>query len=197
MFKQIQSGLAKFFTKERMLIIFIFILFSWVLLSYSGSKKSGHEGFELPEFLGGGSKTPTPDFSTPLQPAAAASAGSSTVIPSVQPSTSSMASEVDKTTSPFLQQTASPADLLPKDHNSQWAALNPNAMNQGNLALPDLLLASQQLMSIDTIGQTLRNPNLQLRSEPLIPKHDTGPWNMSTIEPDVGRVPLELGEAQR
>ena len=46
MFKQFRSGLAKFFTKERMLIIFIFILFSWVLLSYSGSKSvSRKDGF--------------------------------------------------------------------------------------------------------------------------------------------------------
>jgi hypothetical protein len=27
----------------------------------------------------------------------------------------------------------------------------------------------------------------------VIPKAEVGPWNKSTIEPDLGRVPLELG----
>jgi len=34
---------------------------------------------------------------------------------------------------------------------------------------------------------------LQLRSDPIIPKSNIGPWNQSTIEPDIGRVPLEIG----
>ena len=38
-----------------------------------------------------------------------------------------------------------------------------------------------------------RNPNLQLRSEPPIKKMEVSPWNMSTIGPDMGRRPLEIG----
>jgi hypothetical protein len=85
---------------------------------------------------------------------------------------------------------ASPQDLLPQDMNSQWAALNPVA--QGNIAAPDLLQAGYHI-GLDTIGQTLRNANLQERSDPIIPKSAVGPWNQSTIEPDLGRVPLEVG----
>jgi hypothetical protein len=39
----------------------------------------------------------------------------------------------------------------------------------------------------------LKNPNLQLRSDPIIPKKEIGPWNQSTYEPDLMRVPLEVG----
>jgi hypothetical protein len=58
--------------------------------------------------------------------------------------------------------------------------------------MPDLLQAGYHI-GLDTIGQTLRNANLQLRSDPIIPKQEVGPWNHSTIEPDLGRVPLEIG----
>ena len=58
---------------------------------------------------------------------------------------------------------------------------------------PDLLQAGYHI-GLDTVGQTLRNANLQLRSDPVISKKDIGPWMNSTIEPDVARTPLELGE---
>jgi hypothetical protein len=84
-----------------------------------------------------------------------------------------------------------PADLLPKDNNSQWAQLNP--AGKGDLANINLLKAGYHI-GIDTIGQTLRNSNLQIRSEPPNPQVNVGPWNLSTIEPDFMRPPLELGQ---
>jgi hypothetical protein len=87
---------------------------------------------------------------------------------------------------------ASPNELLPTDANSQWAALNPVNMNQGSILAGDMLQAGYHI-GLDTIGQTLKNANLQLRSDPIIPKQDVGPWNQSTYEPDYGRVPLEIG----
>ena len=87
---------------------------------------------------------------------------------------------------------ASPNELLPIDANSQWAALNPVNMNQGSILNGDMLQAGYHI-GLDTIGQTLKNANLQLRSDPIIPKQDVGPWNQSTYEPDYGRVPLEIG----
>jgi hypothetical protein len=84
-----------------------------------------------------------------------------------------------------------PADLLPKDTNSQWAQLNP--AGKGDLANINLLKAGYHI-GIDTIGQTLRNANLQIRSEPPNPQVNVGPWNLSTIEPDFMRPPLELGQ---
>ncbi len=83
-----------------------------------------------------------------------------------------------------------PAELLPKDSNSQWAQLNPSG--QGELANVNLLKAGYHI-GIDTIGQTLRNANLQIRSEPPNPQLNVGPWNLSSIEPDFMRPPLEIG----
>tara|TARA_B100000925_G_C22010236_1_gene475924 strand:- start:4671 stop:5189 length:519 start_codon:yes stop_codon:yes gene_type:complete len=90
------------------------------------------------------------------------------------------------------QSVANPSDLLPKDENSEFAALNPTSMNKGDVLMPDLLQAGHHV-GVDTVGQSLRNANLQLRSDPVITKSDVGPWNNTTIEPDLGRVPLELG----
>ncbi len=83
-----------------------------------------------------------------------------------------------------------PAELLPLDTNSQWAQLNPSG--KGELANVNLLKAGYHI-GIDTVGQTLRNANLQIRSEPANPQLAVGPWNQSTIEPDFMRVPLEIG----
>ena len=55
------------------------------------------------------------------------------------------------------------------------------------------LLKAGYHIGIDTVGQTLRNANLQIRSEPPNPQINVGPWNLSTIEPDFMRVPLQLG----
>jgi hypothetical protein len=84
-----------------------------------------------------------------------------------------------------------PADLLPKDNNSQWAQLNP--AGKGDLANINLLKAGYHI-GIDTVGQTLRNANLQVRSEPANPQVNVGPWNLSTIEGDNTRPSLEIGQ---
>jgi len=83
-----------------------------------------------------------------------------------------------------------PAALLPKDENSQWAQLNPRG--QGSLENVNLLRAGHHI-GIDTVGNTLRNPNLQVRSEPPNPQLNVGPWNNTTIAPDLMRQPLEIG----
>lgn len=88
------------------------------------------------------------------------------------------------------QSIQNPSDLLPKDTNSEWAQLNPSG--KGELANINLLKAGYHI-GIDTIGQTLRNANLQIRSEPPNPQLYVGPWNLSTIEPDFMRPPLEIG----
>ena len=86
--------------------------------------------------------------------------------------------------------TEEPSVLLPNDSNSQWANLNP----QGGGMLKNInLLQAGSLVGINTIGSTLRNANLQLRSEPPNPQVNVGPWNHSTIEPDFVQRPLEIG----
>ena len=86
--------------------------------------------------------------------------------------------------------TTNPSDLLPKDTNNQWGALNPSG--SGDLSNINLLNAGHH-MGIDTVGTSLRNANLQVRSEPPNPQTQVSPWGNSTISPDLMRVPLELG----
>lgn len=89
---------------------------------------------------------------------------------------------------------ANPTDLLPNDVNNAWSQLNPSS--QGDIKNPDLLQAGY-LIGLDTIGQTLRIPNLQLRADPIIPKQNVGPWNQAPdVDPDYGRVPLDAGCAR-
>jgi hypothetical protein len=176
MFKQIASGFSKFFTKERVLVLIIFLVIVWALLSYSGSKLNVHDNMDVgTQGANLATQVSAPvAHATPTTPSVPSTAGSGYA----------------------LQPVANPGDLLPKDQNSQWAALNPNTMNQGDVLMPDLLQAGYHI-GLDTIGQTLRNANLQLRSDPIISKSDVGPWHQSTIEADYGRVPLELGNGPR
>ena len=85
---------------------------------------------------------------------------------------------------------ANPSDLLPRDTNNQWGSLNP--AGSGDL-LGQNLLSATFLTGIDTIGNTMKNANLQIRSEPPNPQLNVGPWNQSTFAPDLMRTPLELG----
>ena len=69
----------------------------------------------------------------------------------------------------FPRDRLSADQLLPKDAaNSKWAQMN-------------------------TVGQSLRNANYQLRSDPPNPQVPVSPWNISTIEYDNSRRPLEIG----
>lgn len=83
-----------------------------------------------------------------------------------------------------------PKGLLPHDNNNDFSKMNP--VGAGDVANVSLLKAGFHI-GIDTVGQSLRNANLQIRSEPANPQLDTGPWNTSTIGPDFNRKPMEIG----
>lgn len=85
---------------------------------------------------------------------------------------------------------ADPSQLLPKDNNGQFSKMNP--MGSGEVKDVSLLRAGHHI-GINTVGSSLRNANLQLRSEPANPQLNTGPWNTTTIGPDMSRRPLEIG----
>jgi len=90
------------------------------------------------------------------------------------------------------QSNTNPSDLLPKDINSDWSNINPANADLKNINL----LSAGQLIGINTVGSSLRNPSLQERSEPVIPKTNIGPWNNSTIDPDTYRRSLEIGTSE-
>jgi hypothetical protein len=82
-----------------------------------------------------------------------------------------------------------PSELLPRDPNSVWAQQNP--MGEGSLKGKNFLSAGA-LIGINTVGQSLRNANWQIRSEPPNPQVPVSVFYQSTIEPDVNRRTLEI-----
>ena len=81
-------------------------------------------------------------------------------------------------------------DLLPKDGaNEKWARVNP--AGQGDVDDKNYLSAGY-LTGINTVSGTLRNANLQIRSEPPNPRARVSVWQQSTIEPDLNRRPFEI-----
>lgn len=83
-----------------------------------------------------------------------------------------------------------PSELLPRDMNSIWAEQNP--MGPGSLKGKNFLSAGA-LIGVNTVGQSLRNANLQVRSEPPNPQVPVSIFNQSTISPDISHRPLEIG----
>jgi hypothetical protein len=167
MFKGL-SNFAKSKNAMWVLVIIVVLFGIWALMSYSKSKST------VSDSMTSGSSP----YSGPASVSGSSSAASSTAAPAA----------VNAAQAPAV---ASGADLLPKDPNSQWSqSLNPNG--SPSPIVVDVMAAGA-FIGLDSIGQTLRNANLQLRSDPIIDKREVGPWMNSTIEPDFGRVPLELG----
>jgi hypothetical protein len=169
----LSSGLRKFFTKDRVLVLVGFILLAVVFMYYSTGKMTVRDSMQTKE--GEGEKEKEDDALNPIEQV-------------MQDAKDVVAHETF--TGYSDKDVANPSELLPKDDNSQWSSLNP--VSQSNPQMPDLLQAGYHI-GLDTIGQTMKNANLQLRSDPVIQKADIGPWNQSTIEPDLMRVPLEVG----
>ena len=83
-----------------------------------------------------------------------------------------------------------PLELLPTDQQTIYAQQNP--MGVGSLKGKNFLSAGA-LIGVNTVGQSLRNANLQLRSEPPNPQVPVSIFYQSTIGPDVSHRPLEVG----
>lgn len=172
MFKEYLRSITKFVATKEFIALVVFLVLLWALMSYSNNKMSVLDGMNT----GVDSSANIPNGNN------------------ASPEVNAKNSAPAATGGYESRSVTNPTDLLPQDQNSEWAALNP--VNQGNAAMPDMLQAGYHI-GLDTIGQSLRNPNYQLRSDPIIPKSDIGPWNQSTIEPDLGRVPLEVGVGSR
>ena len=168
MFKDIQRGLAKFFSPKMLLVLIISIIAIWGLMSYNGQMKIVRDMME------------DGTDANEAEVAEEKKVGG-------EPKPSNGKAE----TGYALQPVANPTDLLPKDKNSEWNNLNPSNIDDDGVKMPDLLEAGYHI-GLDTIGQSMRNANLQLRSDPVIAKADIGPWNQSTIESDSTRQHLEI-----
>ena len=47
-------------------------------------------------------------------------------------------------------------------------------------------------INIDTVGQSLKNANYQIRSEPPNPILNVSPWNVATVTPDLTRRRFDI-----
>jgi hypothetical protein len=88
----------------------------------------------------------------------------------------------------YPREQLNPTELLPHDDASMWAQMNP--AGSGDLQGKNFLSAGA-LIGVNTVGQSMRNSNLQLRAEPPNPQVGVSPWLNTTIEPDLSRRPLE------
>ena len=89
----------------------------------------------------------------------------------------------------YARDQLTPSELLPKDADSTWSQQNP--MGSGSLKGKNFLSAGA-LIGVDTVGQSLRNANYQLRSEPPNPQTAVSVFQNSTIAPDMNRRTLEI-----
>lgn len=91
----------------------------------------------------------------------------------------------------FPRDKLSSEDLLPRDAaNSKFSQINPSGT--GSVADQNFLTSGYHI-GINTIGSTMKNANLQLRSDPIIAK---GSWPIqnSSIEPDLLRKSFNIAE---
>ena len=92
------------------------------------------------------------------------------------------------------QDVLSSADLLPKEDKEAILQFTEDDMSDGVLKGVNFLSAGFHI-GVNSVGQSLRNGNQQIRSEPPNPQTQVSPWQNTTISPDLQRRPLELTES--
>ena len=90
----------------------------------------------------------------------------------------------------YPQQTLKPEDLLPHDQAQAASEFASSAITADGLMKVNLLKSGEHI-GVNTVGQSLRNANRQLRSEPPNPQVNVSPWMNTNIGPDLMRRPLE------
>lgn len=174
MFKNLSQGFMKFTNKKELVIAVVALVVGVALLSYSNTKTFSTDGLE------DGSSSVNEN----LPPISYSSVTNSLAQPSIADTN---AQHVVAAPEYNMRSVNGVSDLLPNDPNSEWSKLNPG-LNAG--MTPDLL-SPGTIIGINR--SPLRNSNLQYRSDPVIPRQDIGPWNQSTIDQDISRIPLEVG----
>lgn len=88
----------------------------------------------------------------------------------------------------FPKDQIAPHELLPAEGG--FAESNP--ATQGHLSNRNLFESGHHA-GLNTQSSSHKNGNRQLRSDPLIPRKDVGPWHQSTYESDTNRRQFEIG----
>ena len=192
--------LAKMFGKNKnkilnILLILAVVVLAGVLFKYNNDKsllsdpmsnnpfsnsakvdESSNKGQDVP--------TGTPNTNGPVEPVSTTDGDSFLNV-------NGLSSGKEPTNTCNNQPMMDPKELLPSDNNNEWSNIMPNN------DLKDIqMLNSGHHIGVNTVGSSLRNANLQIRSEPVIPQNNVGPWNNTTIEPDNLRRPLEIGGSE-
>jgi hypothetical protein len=92
-------------------------------------------------------------------------------------------------TTPDRSAPTNPQDLLPSSTGANWGNLYP-VQNDNGVYVPSMIDPSFAI-GINTISSTMKNPNLDLRSEIPIPKKQLSPWNNSSWQPNVEKIGLD------
>jgi len=82
-------------------------------------------------------------------------------------------------------------ELLPSSEHSNYADIYPEG--NGQLEGKNFLNAAHHV-GVNSVGQMLKNANMQLRSEPANPQIQVSPWLQSSYGPDLLRRPLEISQ---
>ena len=90
----------------------------------------------------------------------------------------------------FPQKILTAEELLPRDDSAAISDFNQEyPIGEGIQRGINYLSAGYQI-GVNTVGQSLRNANRQIRAEPPNPQVNVSPWLNSTIGPDLERKPL-------
>ena len=175
MLKEASSGFSKFFTKQRVVILVIFLLLAFVLTSYASGKTEldmnmlKNEGYQ--------NAVPTEAFEGEVDPKLASATDSEADEPTEADAEGFSNIDVN-----------SPSDLLPT--NSGDSSLVNSMMTQDG-QMPGNLLESGAHIGLPTTSSSMRNANLQLRADPVIPKKGGCWWGESTISPDPSPIGIK------
>ncbi len=93
----------------------------------------------------------------------------------------------------YPQPTLKAEDLLPKEDSDAIKEFNTAKPHGEGILRGVNYLDAGFHVGVNTVGQSLRNANRQLRSEPPNPQVPVSPWLTSSIGPDLLRRPLESG----
>ena len=169
------KSLQKHVKSQHVLSFIGFFVVLFAIIHYSKQKKNKNESYDNPYLIQSGQNVPGMNNPSTFQASPGPSSLEQTIgLPPVNSSSGVF----------------NPSELLPKDVNQQWAQLNPSGNSDFNNVN---LLKAGYLNGIDTVGSTMRNANLQVRSEPPNPTSQVSPWSQSTIEPDKFRPELDIG----
>tara|TARA_Y100000593_G_scaffold55630_1_gene104046 strand:- start:1756 stop:2340 length:585 start_codon:yes stop_codon:yes gene_type:complete len=87
------------------------------------------------------------------------------------------------------------ADLLPSEEAAEISEFNQNYPIGEGILKGINFLSSGYSIGVNTVGQSLKNANRQLRSEPPNPQVSVSPWMNTSIAPDLLRRPLEVNDS--